>query len=107
MIFTKGNVESILGVQSVLKLFYHFSGLQLNNEKSEFFSSGIPREVRAEKQRTTGFKCGTLPVRYLGVPLVTRRLSFKDCASLVDKIEAKINNWSAKLLSYAGRIQLI
>ena len=60
MIFTKGNVEAILGVQSVLKLFYHFSGLQLNNEKSEFFSSGIPGEVRAEIRRTTGFKCGTL-----------------------------------------------
>ena len=46
-------------------------------------------------------------MRYLGVPLVTRRLSLKDCSNLVDKIKTRINNWSAKLLSYAGRIQLI
>ena len=48
MIFTKGNVDSILGIQNVLKLFYYFLELQLNNEKSEFFSSGIPGEMRGE-----------------------------------------------------------
>ena len=58
-------------------------------------------------QAVTGFKSGTLAVRYLGVPLVTRRLSNKDCSPLIDKIAAKINCWSAKLLSYARRLQLI
>ena len=55
----------------------------------------------------TGFKLGILPVRYLGVPLVTRRLSARDCEPLVEKITARITSWSAKLLSYAGRLQLI
>ncbi|KAE8682595.1 hypothetical protein F3Y22_tig00111238pilonHSYRG00266 [Hibiscus syriacus] len=34
----------------------------------------------------TGFNLGKFPVRYLGVPLVTRKLTAKDCLPLVDKI---------------------
>ena len=57
-----------------------------------------------EIQKETGFKIGTLPVRYLGVPLVTRRLTTKDCEPLVGKITTRINSWSAKMLLYAGRL---
>ena len=107
MIFTKGNLHSIVGIQNVLKIFYTYSGLQLNAAKSEFFSTGVSKELLEEIQLITGFKRGVLPVRYLGVPLVTRRLTLKDCSPLIDKISARINGWSARLLTYAGRLQLI
>ena len=55
----------------------------------------------------TGFRLGVLPVRYLGVPLVTRRLTDQDCLPLVEKISFRINHWSTQFLSYAGRLQLI
>ena len=58
-----------------------------------------------EIHKVTGFKLGTLPVRYLGVPLATRKL--RDCATLVEKITARITCWSSRHLSYAGRLQLI
>ena len=41
------------------------------------------------------------------MPLVTRRLTEKDCNLLIDRITARINHWAIKLLSYAGRYQLI
>ena len=44
LIFTKGDLDSMMGIQSVLKVFYTSSILQLNCEKSEFFSTGIQRE---------------------------------------------------------------
>ena len=44
-----------------------------------------------EIHQVTGFKMGTLPVKYLGVPLVTKRLSERDCAPLVEKIIVRIN----------------
>ena len=91
MIFTKGNMHSIIGIHNILKLFYSYSGLQLNAAKSELFSSGVKRELVDEIQRVTGFKHGVLPIRYLGVPLITRKLSLKDCAPLLDKLSAKIN----------------
>ena len=100
-------MQAIMGIQNILNLFYSYFGLQLNAAKSKMFSSGIKRELVDEIQRITGFKHGVLPVRYLGVPLITRRLSLKDCAPLIDKISARINGWFARLLSYVGRLQLI
>ena len=75
LIFSKGSLESIIVVQNVLKLFYTFSGLQLNSAKSEIFSTRIKEEDLLEIQQVIGFRLGTLPVKYLGVPLITRQLS--------------------------------
>ncbi|XP_022772119.1 uncharacterized protein LOC111314763 [Durio zibethinus] len=82
------------------------SALQLNYEKSELYQAGVSKEELVRIQQASGFKIGTLPVRYLGVPLVSRRLTEKDCAPLVDKITARINSWATRHLSYAGRLQL-
>ena len=71
------------------------------------FSTGISRAKLSEIQQVSGFKLGVLPVKYLCIPLITRRLSDNDCVSLVERITARINHWASKLLSYAGRLQLI
>lgn len=54
-----------------------------------------------------GLSMGSLPFRYLGVPLSAKRLSVAQCQPLLDKILAKVHHWTAKFLSYAGRLQLI
>ena len=100
-------MDSVVGIQKVLQLFYSFSGLQLNCAKTEMYSSGFKKEILEVIQQRTGFRIGHLPVRYLGVPPVTRRLTDSDCAPLVEKITARINHWAAKFLSYTGRYQLI
>ena len=107
LIFFKGNIDSIVGVQKILNLFYTYSGLQLNSSKSELFSTGIKAEDLMEIQQATGFQIGTLPVKYLGVPLITRQLSNHDCAPLVARITKRVRHWLTKFLSYAGRLQLI
>ena len=70
MIFTKGDMESFVGVKKFLQLFYIYSGLQLNNEKSKFFNSRISRIIVELIQAANGFKSGTLLVKYLEVPLL-------------------------------------
>jgi hypothetical protein len=50
---------------------------------------------------------GTQPVRYLGVPLITKRMATADCDILVSKIAAQIESWLAQNLSFAGRLQLL
>jgi hypothetical protein len=52
-------------------------------------------------------KEGILPVRYLGVPLISSRLSSADCGVLLDKITGSIDSWFSRNLSYAGRLQLL
>lgn len=56
---------------------------------------------------TSGFKLGSLPVSYLGVPLVARRFTDKDYRSLIAKITSRIDSCVARKLSYTGRLQLV
>ncbi|GKD22518.1 hypothetical protein Tco_1224221 [Tanacetum coccineum] len=53
------------------------------------------------------FEEGCLPVKYLGVPLVSSRLIFRDYKGLLEKVQARIDDWKNKSLSTAGRLQLI
>nr|GEV04247.1 hypothetical protein [Tanacetum cinerariifolium] len=53
------------------------------------------------------FKRGKLPVRYLGVPLVLKKIGVKDSKGLIDKVKARIQYLRNKSPSYAGRTQLI
>ena len=39
--------------------------------------------------------------------MITKQLTFTDCKCLIDKVKIKVSNWKNKLLSYAGRLQLI
>ncbi|KAK4409452.1 hypothetical protein Sango_0018200 [Sesamum angolense] len=54
-----------------------------------------------------GFQEGFLPVRYLGVPLISSRLKIADCKPLIDKLDSRIAGWSYLNLSFVGRAQLI
>ncbi|GAV92767.1 zf-RVT domain-containing protein, partial [Cephalotus follicularis] len=55
----------------------------------------------------TKFRQGILPVKYLGLPLITSRLTKRDCTPLIENILARVNSWTSRSLSYAGRLQLI
>ncbi|XP_039057030.1 uncharacterized protein LOC120200200 [Hibiscus syriacus] len=107
LIFYKGNVDSVVGVLSVLDLFYQVSGLNLNSSKSELFAVGISSRILEDIKIISGFKIGIFPVRYLGIPLVTRKLSVKDCEPLLGKIRQLLQYWSGRNLSYVGRLELI
>ncbi|GAV92760.1 zf-RVT domain-containing protein, partial [Cephalotus follicularis] len=53
------------------------------------------------------FQEGTLPVTYLGLPLITKRLSKADCFPLVERILSRTKSWVCKSLSFAGCLQLV
>jgi hypothetical protein len=50
---------------------------------------------------------GILPIRYLRVPFISKRLSAVDCDILVAKVVNRIESMLVKNLSFAGRLQLI
>ncbi|XP_039004076.1 uncharacterized protein LOC120131037 [Hibiscus syriacus] len=107
MLFCYGSLDSVLGVVSVLNKFYEMSGLMLNVSKTEIYTCGVNNGVLEQIKRATGFRIGHLPVKYLGVPLVTRKLSRTDCSALIEKIRDKLRKWSCRKLSFGGRLQLI
>lgn len=107
MIFCKGELSSILCIQEALSEFETLSGLSPSPGKSSIFFSGVPSTVKQSILDALHFQEGSLPVRYLGVPLISTKLKYVDCKSLIDKITNRTKSWANKYLTYAGRIQLI
>ncbi|CAN1126675.1 LINE-1 retrotransposable element ORF2 protein [Linum perenne] len=108
LIFTNGSVQGVSVIYTVLHSFYLLTGLKVNPSKTELFcSASVPRAIIEQMVTVSGFKEGSLPVKYLGVPLITGSLKAIDCQVLIEKITARIHTWRAKSLSYAGRAQLI
>ncbi|KAH0924667.1 hypothetical protein HID58_016923 [Brassica napus] len=72
-----------------------------------FFTSGVPTDEIEQIKRETGLSHASLPIRYLGIPLVTKKLSVSNCEPLLLSVKAKLDSWSARTLSFAGRLLLI
>lgn len=81
--------------------------MHVNKSKCEIFATGIDEDTLNRRKDFTGFVIGSLPIKYLGVPLISKRISIKDCKPLIDKITTKIHHWTTKSLSYARRLQLV
>lgn len=47
------------------------------------------------------------PFQYLGLPLDTCKLNRVHCQPLVEKVVAKLRGWKQRMLSMAGRYQLV
>lgn len=54
-----------------------------------------------------GIVNGSLPVRYLGLPLLPHQIKPKDYQPLLDKVYKIITYWTVRHLLFAGRLQLI
>lgn len=45
-------------------------------------------------------------MKFLGVPLISSKLSIDNCMPLIERITSRIFSWTSTLLSLAGRVQL-
>ena len=107
MIFFYGDSRSASLIKDTLNLFHDFTCLSANNDKSCLFMAGVTEVDGDSIKHIFQFPMGSLPVKYLGVPLITSRLKKDDCKDLTKKIIARIQSWTSKFLSYAGRVQLV
>ncbi|KAL2237305.1 UNVERIFIED_CONTAM: putative mitochondrial protein [Sesamum indicum] len=107
LLFCGAEMESIRVFKIGLDRFAEWSGLQLNIQKSHLILSRSAQDRREQMLAVLGFQEGHLPMRYLGLPLLSSRLSISDCQPLLSKIDARITGWEGISLSYAGRVQII
>lgn len=107
MVFVEGTKESIEGALSVFGDFDKWSGLHISIEKSTLYMAGVSEVEKSRVLQNFPFAECKLPVRYLGLPLMTKSMNKQDYLPLVERIRGKINTWKSRFLTYAGRLQLI
>ncbi|GJW19976.1 RNA-directed DNA polymerase, eukaryota, reverse transcriptase zinc-binding domain protein [Tanacetum coccineum] len=86
LMFYHGDVESVKVIKETIEEFGTVSGLLPNYNKSAIIFGGVNEEDRQSILNVVPFRVEKLPVKYLGVSLVTKRIGVKDCKNLVDKV---------------------
>lgn len=90
MVFYDGSSSSLHGISETLDDFASWSGLEINQSKSELFTAGLDQQ-EANTTMRYGFPMGSLPIRYLGLPLMHRKLKVSEYSLLLDKISGSFN----------------
>lgn len=107
MLMARGDPISVQILMECLWEFNSVSGLRANVLKSNIFTAGVQGPDLADILSISGFQHGSMPFRYLGIPLAAEKLRVSFYAPLIEKISEQISGWTASSLSYAGRVELI
>ncbi|GKC34383.1 RNA-directed DNA polymerase, eukaryota, reverse transcriptase zinc-binding domain protein, partial [Tanacetum coccineum] len=87
IVFCHGDTTSVKVIKKTMEEFSKCSGLIPNKQKSTILFGSMPLDDQQIFLDIVPFVKGNLPMRYLGVPLITKRLGIKDCKPLIDKIK--------------------
>jgi len=104
MIFYRAEVGMISLIENCIDQFWLVSSLSPNHDNSNMFLCGVEYNTKTWLLDVIDYKEGKLLVRYLGVPLITTKLTSPDCLILVDRVMAKAKSLMNCTLSYAGKI---
>ena len=105
--FIQGSEIAARILSNMMNIFSDFSGLPLNRAKSIFVGFGLSTEETSRCARLLETPIGTLPVRSLGLPLADRRLRVQDWQPVLEKVEARLGGWWARMISRGGRLVLV
>lgn len=84
IMFSYGDVNSASILMDSLEMFTHVSCLAPSLTKSKAFFANVDFDVKQTILNIMSFEEGYLPVRYLGVPLISTRHHIRDCKVLVE-----------------------
>ncbi|KAK3221980.1 hypothetical protein Dsin_009005 [Dipteronia sinensis] len=88
-----GSLSSARVVKAMLDEFSLLSGLHDNHAKSNIFTSGVSPTINQQLINLFGYMVGSLPIRYLGILIISSRLCLHDCSPLVDRVSGRLASW--------------
>nr|GEU60577.1 hypothetical protein [Tanacetum cinerariifolium] len=104
-LFAHGDVYSASIIKEALDEFRDALGLNPSMPKSKAYFCNVLNHTKLAILHVLSFEEDRLPVKYLGVPLVSSRLIFRDCKELIDKIYVyKLKNRSFWDIPYRGGV---
>ncbi|CAK8530499.1 unnamed protein product [Lathyrus sativus] len=107
LLFSRGDYVSVEILYLTLNKFLDSTGLKINPSKSRMYFGNVSATVKCDILQLTSYNEGSFPFRYLGIQVTSKRLAVIHYMPLLDRLLSRITHWSSRLLSYAGRLQLI
>ncbi|GJV63212.1 hypothetical protein Tco_1474040 [Tanacetum coccineum] len=107
LMFYHGDMNSVNVLKEAIEDFGAYSDLIPNYTKSTIIFGSMNNAEKKNILDNGPFKVERLPVKYLGVPLTSKRIGVNNYKILLDRIRNIILNWKNKCLSYAGRLRLV
>ena len=105
MIFCRGDLGSVRILLDQPETFAVSSGLVANSTRFDMYLAGNSDSLKLYIVDSCNIPFSSMPFRYLGVPLSSKRLSAVECERLTVKMTSKIKLWQIRNLSYAARMQ--
>jgi hypothetical protein len=107
VIFCHPDETDLRAVRGILELFGQASGLRTNFAKCSVSPIACTDAEAAGAAELMECQLAPFPVKYLGIPLSTRRLSAVSFQPLLDRLADKLPTWRASMMPRAGRLTLI
>jgi hypothetical protein len=107
LLFSSYDRSSLRNLKIVLMLFEKISGMRINFNKSEFIPINLENEEIHEISHILKCHVGTLPFKYLVVPIHFEKLKREELQLVVDKLIKRVAAWRGRLLAYSSRLILI
>ena len=101
------NVREASNMRKALDIYLGASGQLINEGKSSIFFLNTPPSIQRRVAHILRFQIGSLPLLYLGIPISAGRQSRESWQVILDKFWDKVNHWTHRWLSFAGRVQLL
>nr|GEW45480.1 putative RNA-directed DNA polymerase, eukaryota, reverse transcriptase zinc-binding domain protein [Tanacetum cinerariifolium] len=102
VLVTEWNQVDMDNIIRLLNVFYLASSLHININKFDVYEIKVSNNDIEGMARITGCSTGSFPFTYLGLPIGSSMKQLTQWQSLVDKFEARLSRWKAKLLSIDG-----
>jgi hypothetical protein len=90
ILMIEGDVNSVVNMKFILYCFEWLSGLKINYHKSEAIFFGMEEEEQVRIANMLNCKVGSLPMRYLGIPLSDVKLGKVALAEIPEKVSKRV-----------------
>lgn len=108
LLFFQKDKYIVPNIQKIVSWYCNLSGQCINLSKSDLFCSPNMAEVeKVALAQSLQINLVQQPSKYLGMKFKLRGNRVADFQVLLDKLQAKLQGWKARLLSQAGRTTLI
>ncbi|XP_042484214.1 uncharacterized protein LOC122064565 [Macadamia integrifolia] len=106
-IFSNASIRYVKNLNNFLSKYQSFSGQKMNLNKSKLFLGSVPASRKQAIAEELGISICNFPTRYLGVEIFKGRVKKESLIPILDKVKGRLAGWKGKILSMAGRVELV